>query len=97
MLLNDLQRLIAYPTVSNRPIRSLASHLAERAEDCGFEVTSYESPHDPTKVNVVATIGPEDAGLKRSQNEPWHEGTGNSSHNIPRHICRRSPRGQKVW
>ena len=52
MLLDDLQRLLAYPTVSNRPIRSLASHLAERAEDCGFQVTTYESPHDPTKVNV---------------------------------------------
>ena len=80
MLLTDLQRLIAYPTVSNRPIRSLASHLAERAEDCGFQVTTYESPHDPTKVNVVATIGPEDAdGLILSghmdvvptEGQPW--------------------------
>lgn len=80
MLLEDLRKLIAFPTVSNRPIRALASHLAERAEACGFQVSTYEDPQDSTKVNVVATIGPEDAdGLILSghmdvvptENQPW--------------------------
>ena len=60
MLTEELARLIAFDTVSNRPVTALASHLAQRAEDQGFHVDFYEKPGDPNKVNVVASIGPED-------------------------------------
>jgi len=80
MPVDDLARLIAFDTVSNRPVTALASHLAERAEGAGFSVSLYEKPGDHHKVNVVATLGPEDAdGLILSghmdvvptENQPW--------------------------
>jgi acetylornithine deacetylase len=80
MLIDDLARLVAFDTVSHRPLLALASHLAERAEAAGFSVTLYEKPGEPGKVNVVATAGPEDQdGLILSghmdvvptENQPW--------------------------
>ena len=80
MLTKELARMIAFDTVSNRPVTALASHLAQRAEDQGFSVDLYEKPGDPNKVNVVASIGPEDKdGLILSghmdvvptENQPW--------------------------
>ncbi len=41
MPMDDLARLISFPTVSNRPVTALASHLAERAEAAGFQVDLY--------------------------------------------------------
>jgi len=78
--MDDLARLVAFPTVSNRPVTALASHLAERAEAVGFQVDLYQKPGDSEKVNVVASIGPEDAdGLILSghmdvvptEGQPW--------------------------
>ena len=60
MPIDDLAKLVGFNTVSNRPLLALASHLAERAEAVGFSVELYEKPGDPGKVNVVATMGPED-------------------------------------
>ena len=80
MPMDDLARLISFPTVSNRPVTALASHLAERAEAAGFQVDLYAKPGEPEKVNVVASIGPEDAdGLILSghmdvvptEGQPW--------------------------
>jgi acetylornithine deacetylase len=80
MPIDDLARLVGFNTVSNRPLLALASHLAERAEAVGFSVELYEKPGEPGKVNVVATMGPEDQdGLILSghmdvvptENQPW--------------------------
>jgi acetylornithine deacetylase len=80
MPIDHLAQLVAFDTVSHRPLLGLASHLAERAESAGFSVALYEKPGDPGKVNVVATAGPEDQdGLILSghmdvvptENQPW--------------------------
>lgn len=55
-----LRALVAEPTVSNRPVLSLAALLAERAEARGLRATVYET--SPGKVNVVARGGPEGVG-----------------------------------
>ena len=55
-----LERLVSYNSVSKEPIIPIASHLAERAESLGFDVSMYES--QPGKVNVVAHLGPRDTG-----------------------------------
>ena len=52
-----LARLVAFPTVSDRPVLELAAYLATRAEDAGMRVARFET--SPGKVNVVATAGPE--------------------------------------
>ncbi|MDG1483794.1 MAG: acetylornithine deacetylase [Myxococcota bacterium] len=51
-----LSRLVAQPTVSNRPLTELAAMLARRAEDAGMTVERFET--EPGKVNVVASVGP---------------------------------------
>ncbi|MCP4805799.1 MAG: M20 family metallopeptidase, partial [Proteobacteria bacterium] len=43
-----LARLVAEPTVSNRPLTELAAYMATRAEDQGFRVERFES--EPGKV-----------------------------------------------
>ncbi len=54
-----LADLVAFPTVSDRPVTALAARLAQEAEDAGFTVTRFDS--GPDKCNVVARIGPADA------------------------------------
>jgi acetylornithine deacetylase len=54
----ELARLIAYPTVSSRPVTELAAHLAHRAEDLGFRVERFVASED--KCSVIATLGPDD-------------------------------------
>jgi acetylornithine deacetylase len=51
-----LRRLVAWPTVSHRPLDALAGYLAERAERAGMRVRRLES--SPGKVNLVAVAGP---------------------------------------
>ena len=53
-----LENLISYNSVSKEPIIPIASYLAERAEDLGFDVSLYET--EPGKVNVIAHIGPKE-------------------------------------
>lgn len=60
-LVDELTRLVAYPTVSNRPITELAAHLARRAEQLGFTVERFVDPHEDGKCTVIATAGPRDA------------------------------------
>jgi acetylornithine deacetylase len=57
-VVRDLTDLVAFPTVSNRPVVGLASFLGDRLEDLGFAVQMYTSPTDAQKANVVASIGP---------------------------------------
>ncbi len=61
-VVESLGRLVGFPTVSNRPITELAAYIASRNEDQGFSVEFFEDPTDSTKVNVVATAGPEAPG-----------------------------------
>ena len=42
-VVEELRRLVAWPTVSNRPLDALAAHLAGRAEDLGFRVERFEA------------------------------------------------------
>ncbi len=55
-----LARLVAYPTVSDRPVTALAAYLAERAERAGFRVEVFEA-EEAGKANVVCSAGPEGA------------------------------------
>jgi len=51
-----LANLVAFPTVSDRPVTEMAAWLAERAEDAGMRVVRMET--SPGKCNVLATAGP---------------------------------------
>ena len=51
-----LERLVAYPTVSNRPVDAIVADLAEGAEALGGRVQVLES--SPGKANVIARFGP---------------------------------------
>ena len=53
-----LDRLIASPTVSSRPILELAAYVAQRCEDLGFDAELLRDEDDPEKANVVCTLGP---------------------------------------
>lgn len=57
-LRDELARLVAFPTVSSRPLLDLAAHLANRAEDAGLRVERFHPPGMPGKCSVVASIGP---------------------------------------
>lgn len=54
--LSLLARLVAYPTVSDRPVTELAAFLAGLSEDAGFRVERFQTSE--TKCNVVASAGP---------------------------------------
>jgi acetylornithine deacetylase len=55
---DTLARLVAYPTISSRPVDGLAAYLAERCEDAGFVVEKLDAP-EPGKCNLVCRKGPE--------------------------------------
>ena len=55
---NDLAKLVSFPTVSNRPITELAAFLSRRLEDLSFDVERFDSPSLSNKCNLVASIGP---------------------------------------
>ncbi len=57
-LVADLGTLVAFPTVSSRPVDALASFMATRFEDLGFRIERFRDPIQPGKYNVVASIGP---------------------------------------
>ena len=57
--ITTLARMIACPTVSDRPMVELAAYVAQRAEDQGFRVTLYEDDVEAGKANVVCEAGPE--------------------------------------
>ena len=57
-VVEELRSLVAFPTVSNRPLLELAARLASRAEDAGFRVERFEPPGATGKCSVIASIGP---------------------------------------
>lgn len=60
-VVDELSRLIAFPTVSNRPVVELAAHLAQKAEDLGFRVERFDPGDRPGKCSVIASIGDPEA------------------------------------
>ena len=58
-VVDELARLVSWPTVSNRPVVELAAHLAQRAEDLGFRVERFAPDGMPGKCSVIASIGPD--------------------------------------
>lgn len=75
---STLARLVAWPTVSSRPVTELAAWMADRCEAAGMRVEALESA--PGKVNLVCRAGPEDTdGLVLSghmdvvpvEGQPW--------------------------
>ena len=54
-----LERLVAHPTVSDRPLLACAADIAERCEALGFRIERFVDPLDPGKCTVLASIGPE--------------------------------------
>ena len=57
-LVDELSRLVGFPTVSDRPLIELAAHLASRAEGSGFRVERFDDPDQDGKCTVVAHAGP---------------------------------------
>ena len=57
-VLADLERLIAFETVSHLPTDPLAAWLAERLEGLGGRVLRFPDPTTPGKANLVASFGP---------------------------------------
>ncbi len=57
-VVEELRSLVAFPTVSNRPLLELAARLATRAEDAGFRVERFEPPGATGRCSVIASIGP---------------------------------------
>lgn len=79
-VVDELGRLIAFPSISNRPLSDLAAHVAQRCEDLGFEVERFDDPHQHGKCSIIASIGPpETEGLVLSghmdvvptEGQPW--------------------------
>jgi acetylornithine deacetylase len=58
MVVDDLGTLVAFPTVSNRPLLALASWLAQRFEDLGFTIERFQDPDEAGKCSLICTIGP---------------------------------------
>ena len=54
----DLARLIAFPTVSDRPVTELAAFVARRLEGLGFAITHFHTSEAEGKCNLMARIGP---------------------------------------
>ncbi len=59
-VVDDLATLVAFPTVSDRPVTAIAAFLAERFEALGFHIERFDDPVHPGKTNVVCTAGPAD-------------------------------------
>ncbi len=75
-----LGQLIAFDTVSHRPVMELASFLSERCEDLGFDVQIYPDPDNAQKANVVCQAGPKKTGgliisghmdVVPTEDQPW--------------------------
>ncbi|MFT4628882.1 MAG: acetylornithine deacetylase [Myxococcota bacterium] len=57
-VVEDLTRLVAFPSVSDRALDDLAAWLAARLEDLGFTVDRFPDPTQPGKSSLIASIGP---------------------------------------
>ncbi len=59
-VVRDLETLVAFPTVSNRPLTELAAWLAQRCEDRGLAVERFQDPKDAEKCSLICSVGPKD-------------------------------------
>lgn len=78
-LVADLERLVAFPTVSDRPVTELAAWLGRRCADLGFRVERFEAA-EPGKCSLICAAGPEDEGglvlsghmdVVPTEGQPW--------------------------
>lgn len=76
----DLDRLVAFETVADRPTTGIASFLSERFEAMGFRIDAFTDPDHPDRGSLICRIGPEDTeGLVMSghmdvvptEGQPW--------------------------
>lgn len=58
-VIRELEPLIAFPSVSNRPLTELAAHVAQRCEDVGFRVERFNDPQEAGKCSLIARRGPQ--------------------------------------
>ena len=79
-VVDDLATLIAFPTVSNRPLVALAAFLAEQFEQLGHHVERFDAPTMDGKCNVVTRVGPKRSGglvisghmdVVPTEGQPW--------------------------
>lgn len=61
-VVRDLARLVALPTVSDRPVTELAATLAERHRRQGMRVERFDAAEGEGKCNLLASVGPEGTG-----------------------------------
>lgn len=59
MVVDALRALVAFETVSDRPVAPLADWLSDALDHAGFRVSAIPAPSAPGKWNVVASAGPE--------------------------------------
>lgn len=76
----DLAKLVAFETVSDRPTTGIASFLSERLEGMGFRIQPFQDPDHPEKGSLIARIGPEGSGgltmsghmdVVPTEGQPW--------------------------
>ena len=58
-VVEELGRLVAFDSVSSRPMAELAAYVAQRCADLGFRVELFPDAHHAGKCTVVANVGPE--------------------------------------
>jgi acetylornithine deacetylase len=75
-----LRKLIAFDTVSHRPVIELANFLGERCADLGFDVQLYPDSDNAQKANLVCQAGPKKVGglivsghmdVVPTEDQPW--------------------------
>jgi acetylornithine deacetylase len=80
LVVDTLSRLVAFPTVSNRPVTEIAAFLAQVHEDQGFRIERFDAPEEAGKLNLVASIGPTEPGglvlsghmdVVPTEDQPW--------------------------
>ena len=59
-VVRDLETLVGFPTVSNRPLTALTAWLAQRCEDRGLDVERFVDPADAEKCSLICSVGPKD-------------------------------------
>jgi acetylornithine deacetylase len=60
-VVDTLAQLVAFPTISEKPVTEIAAYMATRAEDLGWCVEIFEDDEMAGKANVVCTAGPIEA------------------------------------
>ena len=59
---SSLADLVAFDSVSNRPLETMVRYVSERFERLGLKVEEFRDPRYPGKANIVASAGPNAPG-----------------------------------